>query len=413
MSDRRRHLRGRRRAARRRAQRARARGLRRSARRRRAPRRVRAFARRPARRARARHRAARRRRARRLPGAARRAASTRPVLFLTARDALPDRLSGFHAGGDDYLTKPFALAELLVRVARAAAPRARRAAAERDRPALVLDPAAHAIVHDGDARVPLTPTEFRLLAALAARPGEVVRRAALVAAGWPDGAIVHDNTLDAYIARIRRKLRDAGAPRGDRDRARRRLPPAMSFRTPAAARRRSRRWPSGSARCSSPATSCSRSACSAEASSLLRGARRGADRGARRRRRPASACARPPTTRVLDRQRVGARRRPRASSARRRVAPALDRAAVALGRARRAARGRRARRRPPARAAGRAPGGRRRSARSSSRYSIESLERLQQEVLIGSLVLAALVLLAGGLAIRSARRRRAAAGRAR
>ena len=60
--------------------------------------------------------------------------------------------------------------------------------------------------------VPLTPTEFRLLAALAARPGEVVRRAALVAAGWPDGAIVHDNTLDAYVARIRRKLREAGAP---------------------------------------------------------------------------------------------------------------------------------------------------------------------------------------------------------
>ena len=47
----------------------------------------------------------------------------------------------------------------------------------------------------------LTPTEFRLLAALAAQPGEVVRRAALVAAGWPDGAIVHDNTLDAYLAR--------------------------------------------------------------------------------------------------------------------------------------------------------------------------------------------------------------------
>ena len=47
-----------------------------------------------------------------------------PVMFLTARDALTDRLSGFHAGGDDYLTKPFAVAELVVRVARAAAPRA-------------------------------------------------------------------------------------------------------------------------------------------------------------------------------------------------------------------------------------------------------------------------------------------------
>jgi two-component system response regulator MprA len=135
---------------------------------------------------------------------------TAPVLFLTARDALTDRLSGFHAGGDDYLTKPFALAELLVRVqalrrrAPVAAPDAGAAAG------LVLDPAAHAIAQ-GAARVPLTPTEFRLLAALAARPGTVVRRTTLVAAGWPDGAIVHDNTLDAYLARIRRKLREAGA----------------------------------------------------------------------------------------------------------------------------------------------------------------------------------------------------------
>ena len=75
---------------------------------------------------------------------------------------------------------------------------------------LVLDPAEHAIV-GGQATVPLTPTEFRLLAALSAQPERVVRRRALVAAGWPDGAIVHDNTLDAYLARIRRKLREAGA----------------------------------------------------------------------------------------------------------------------------------------------------------------------------------------------------------
>ncbi len=133
-----------------------------------------------------------------------------PVLFLTARDALTDRLSGFHAGGDDYLTKPFALAELVVRVQALV----RRTAGAGSEPAagngLRLDPAAHAIAY-GDAVVALTPTEFRLLAALAARPGEVVRRAALIAAGWPDGAIVHDNTLDAYLARIRRKLRDVGA----------------------------------------------------------------------------------------------------------------------------------------------------------------------------------------------------------
>jgi two-component system response regulator MprA len=135
---------------------------------------------------------------------------TAPVLFLTARDALTDRLSGFHAGGDDYLSKPFALAELLVRV-RALVKRGGGEAAVRAPSGLVLDPAGHSATY-GDAEIPLTPTEFRLLATLAASPGGVVRRAALVAAGWPDGAVVHDNTLDAYVARIRRKLRDGGAP---------------------------------------------------------------------------------------------------------------------------------------------------------------------------------------------------------
>jgi two-component system response regulator MprA len=134
-----------------------------------------------------------------------------PVLFLTAKSDLTDRLSGFHAGGDDYLGKPFALAELLVRV-HALHRRAPNAAAAQNH-GFVLDAAAHAIVH-GERRVRLTPTEFRLLAVLAAKPGEVVRRAALVAAGWPDGAVVHDNTLDAYLARIRRKLRDAEASVG-------------------------------------------------------------------------------------------------------------------------------------------------------------------------------------------------------
>jgi two-component system, OmpR family, response regulator len=133
-----------------------------------------------------------------------------PVLFLTARDALTDRLSGFHAGGDDYLVKPFALAELLVRV-HALARRGGGDGAITTASGLLLDPAGHTARY-GDRAIPLTPTEFRLLAALAARRGAVVRRAVLIATGWPDGAIVHDNTLDAYIARIRRKLRDSGAP---------------------------------------------------------------------------------------------------------------------------------------------------------------------------------------------------------
>jgi two-component system, OmpR family, response regulator len=143
--------------------------------------------------------------------ALRAAGVTSPVLFLTARDALPDRISGFHAGGDDYLTKPFALAELLVRVhalLRRTEGNGRPAAASGG---VTLDPVAHAVVA-GERSARLTPTEFRLLAALAARPEAVLRRSELVAAAWPQGAIVHDNTLDAYVARIRRKLRGIDAP---------------------------------------------------------------------------------------------------------------------------------------------------------------------------------------------------------
>lgn len=133
---------------------------------------------------------------------------TAPVLFLTARDAVTDRISGFAAGGDDYLVKPFHIGELVARL------RALLRRAGHD-PAMVvgdlrLDPVTHA-ARSGAAEVRLTPTEFRILAGLAARPGAVVRRAELVRSGWPDGAIVHDNTLDQYLARLRRKLRELGA----------------------------------------------------------------------------------------------------------------------------------------------------------------------------------------------------------
>jgi two-component system, OmpR family, response regulator len=127
-----------------------------------------------------------------------------PVLFLTARDALVDRLSGFGAGGDDYVTKPFDLEELVARLRallrRGGAERAAQVAGLR------LDPADH-VASSGGQSVSLTPTEFRLIAALAAHEGKVVRRPELLRAAWPHGAIVHDNTLDVYIARLRRKLR--------------------------------------------------------------------------------------------------------------------------------------------------------------------------------------------------------------
>jgi two-component system response regulator MprA len=127
-----------------------------------------------------------------------------PVLFLTARDALTDRLSGFSAGGDDYLTKPFSFDELVARV-RALARRAGASTATVVGD-LRLDPVTHAITC-GDREIGLTPTEFRLLAALTAQPDTVLRRRDLVRAGWPAGAIVHDNTLDQYVSRLRRKLR--------------------------------------------------------------------------------------------------------------------------------------------------------------------------------------------------------------
>jgi two-component system response regulator MprA len=133
---------------------------------------------------------------------------TAPVLFLTARDAVPDRLSGFAAGGDDYITKPFVFAELVARL---------RVWLRRSdvRPGLAhkglrLDPVRHSL-EVGDASVKLSPTEFRLLAALASRPGDTLRRPELIASAWPEGAIVHDNTLDVYVRRIRRKLEEAGA----------------------------------------------------------------------------------------------------------------------------------------------------------------------------------------------------------
>src|SRR5689334_14272519 len=95
-----------------------------------------------------------------------------PVLFLTARDALTDRLSGFSAGGDDYVTKPFDIEEV---VARLHALLKRTARPKVEPFGFVLDPTQHTVSSGGRAAT-LTPTEFRLLAALAARPGKVLVR---------------------------------------------------------------------------------------------------------------------------------------------------------------------------------------------------------------------------------------------
>ncbi|MCL2541653.1 MAG: response regulator transcription factor [Nocardioidaceae bacterium] len=131
-----------------------------------------------------------------------------PVLFLTALSATHELLGAFAAGADDYVVKPFEIKEVLARV-QALALRGRPPAAPSD--GLVLDPTAHSARAPGG-RVLLTPTEFRMLASITSRPGDVVRRRSVVAAGWPDGSQVSENTIDSFMRRIRRKLATISAP---------------------------------------------------------------------------------------------------------------------------------------------------------------------------------------------------------
>lgn len=131
-----------------------------------------------------------------------------PILILASTGTLPDRLAAFAAGADDCLAPPVATAELVARL-RVLIRRGWRAPDLRAAP-VCLDPVAHA-VEGRDGRVGLTPIEFRILARLALHPGEAVRRVDLIRAAWSDGAIVNDNTLDAHVARLRRKLAAAGS----------------------------------------------------------------------------------------------------------------------------------------------------------------------------------------------------------
>lgn len=130
-----------------------------------------------------------------------------PVLFLTALGAMHDKLAGFGAGGDDYLAKPFDVKELLARLEVLG----RRAPLRVETAGLVLDPVTHS-VRTPSGEVLLTPTEFRMLAAITSRPREVVRRRTVVAAAWPDGAVVSENTVDSFIRRLRRKLDTIASP---------------------------------------------------------------------------------------------------------------------------------------------------------------------------------------------------------
>lgn len=128
-----------------------------------------------------------------------------PIIFLTARREVHDRLAGFASGGDDYLAKPFAFPELVARLNALLRRHVAAAVVGTAGPHLVVDPVTHSALW-GDARAELSPIEYKLLARLLAVPGEIVRRQQLREAAWPDGAIVTENTLDQYLSKLRRKL---------------------------------------------------------------------------------------------------------------------------------------------------------------------------------------------------------------
>ncbi|PYM47657.1 MAG: DNA-binding response regulator [Candidatus Rokuibacteriota bacterium] len=136
-------------------------------------------------------------------------ATSIPILMLTARDSVADRVSGLSTGADDYLTKPFAFAELLARI-RALLRRSRVAQPAVLRVAdLTLDPATRRVTR-GDGPVMLTPREYAILEALMRNAGEVVSRTRLTERVWDDASEVLDNLLDVHVSHLRNKI-DHGA----------------------------------------------------------------------------------------------------------------------------------------------------------------------------------------------------------
>jgi two-component system response regulator MprA len=131
-----------------------------------------------------------------------------PILMLTARSAVADRIAGLDAGADDYLPKPFALGELAARL-RALARRGRTGGEVLRAGDLVLDTGARE-VRVGDALVELTGTEFALLEYLLRNPGQVLSRDQLREEVWGSGFEPASNVVDIYIHYLRRKLKAAG-----------------------------------------------------------------------------------------------------------------------------------------------------------------------------------------------------------
>ena len=129
-----------------------------------------------------------------------------PILMLTARDAIPDRVMGLDAGADDYLVKPFAFEELLARL-RTLQRRTREVHATATFADLELDKNLH-LARRGDRPISLTRTEYDLLTLFLKYRQQVLTRQALIVEVWGRDSEIHPNVLDVYIARLRRKLGD-------------------------------------------------------------------------------------------------------------------------------------------------------------------------------------------------------------
>jgi two-component system response regulator MprA len=142
----------------------------------------------------------------------RRAGSRLPVLMLTARDAVENRVAGLDAGADDYLTKPFALEELLARI-RALLRRSGDGAGEVLRFAdLELDPGTREVRRGGEL-IELTRTEFSLLELFLRNPRQVLTRSIIFERVWGYDFGYGSNSLDVYVGYLRRKTEAGGKPR--------------------------------------------------------------------------------------------------------------------------------------------------------------------------------------------------------
>jgi DNA-binding response OmpR family regulator len=138
------------------------------------------------------------------------AGSAVPIIMLTARDAVMDRVRGLDAGADDYLVKPFAFEELSARLRALARRQPTVPAMALTCGPIALDEARREVTVDGR-RVELSQREFALLECLVRHPDQVLSRDQLLDHAWPFGVAVTPNSVDAYVALLRRKLGAGGA----------------------------------------------------------------------------------------------------------------------------------------------------------------------------------------------------------